>query len=284
MKKLLLIALGVIATVAGASAQDRPRLLDSIMIHSDAPYSVDRPLYRVFGFGGEYTDTIDWRLPNGVREREIPGAPPASLYVMYDAQHVTEPAWIDRDVRGIPDSVASGSARKFSLRYYLEIQRGVGQVITLVMPHALPAGIDSINFRDIIGGTGGILFNETITAGPDSVKITNEGLTRIAMIVYYDGSLVPTGVAEPLAARPAAGLRLVPNPAIDRVTIDATLPAGSRVVVSDLRGATVIDDRADGPSTHRSLAVDGLAAGLYMVRAVGPEGAVIAHSRLIVRQ
>lgn len=284
MKKLLLTAIGVLALATGASAQDRPRLLDSIMIHSDASHSVDRPLYRIFGFGGEYTDTIDSRLPSTTREKELPGAPPASLFVMFDAQHVSEPAWIDRDVRGIPDSVSAGRARKFSLRYVLEIQRGTGQVITIVMPHALPAGIDSINFRDLIGGTGGILFNETITAGPDSVTITNEGLTRIAMIVYYDGSLVPTGVAEPLALRPTAELRLVPNPATDRVTLDAALPAGSRVLVSDLRGTTLIDERTDGASARRSLAVDGLAAGLYMVRAIGPDGAVIAHSRLIVRQ
>lgn len=283
MRLQLLTALALLTLGSAATAQQTKRLLDSIMIHSDAAYNVDRPIFRVFGFGGEYTDTVDYRLPSATRERMIPGPPPASLYAMFDAQHVAEPTWIDRDVRGVPDSVAAGTATNFSLRYILEIQRGTGSDITLVMPRALPRGIDSINFRDIIGGTGGFIFNETITAGPDSVLIPNEGLHTIAMIVYYDANNVSTSVPLPIAGR-AADLRLVPNPALDHVAIDTELPAGSRIVLSDVRGRAVMARSVLEASSREAIAVDGLVDGLYFVRAVAPDGAILAESRLVVRR
>lgn len=278
MKRLLLVALGALGLAATAHAQANLSFVDSILVHSDAPATVDRPLYRVFGFSAGYTDTIDFQLPVN-REREVPAFPPASFYALFDAQNT--PAWIDRDIRGVPDSVASLAASRFSLRYVFDVQRATGQVVTFVMPRALPTGIDSINFRDVIGGTGGLVFNETITAGPDSVAIPNNALTKVAMIVYYNASVIPTGVDDETLPS-IAGLRMAPNPATDQLAVTATLPAGARLLVSDIRGVLAIDDRVETATDRAMIAVDELEPGVYVVRAVAPDGSLLASDRFVI--
>jgi hypothetical protein len=279
MKRLLLVALGIIALSSAASAQQTLGLIDSVLIHTEQPYTVDRPFWRVFGFGFEYTDSIDYRLGSDRREREIPAMPPSTFFVLFDAQDQT--AWIDRDVRGVPDSLATGSTR-FALRYVMDIQRAQGEDVTIVVPRALRRGIDSINFRDLIGGTGGVIFNETITSGPDSVTIPNTALTKIGMIVYYDVDDLTSGIREIVAERETPRLRLAPNPARDRVTIDAALATGTRVVVTDMRGVTLLDERIAESTGHHQLALEELSDGLYFIRAIAPDGATVADNRLIV--
>lgn len=276
MKRLLLIAIGIIAIVATATAQPSLQLIDSLLLHTDAPHNVDRPFTRAFGFSSGYTDSIDYRLSSN-REREVPTFPPSTFSAYFVAQNT--PALIDRDIRGVPDSVRAGTPR-FSLRFILEIQRAQGQVVTLVMPRALPRGIDSINIRDIIGGTGGFVFSETITEGPDSVTIPNNGLTQIAIIAYYDEYDLTGSINEPVAATPS--LRLLPNPAVDRVAIDAALPAGARVVVTDMRGTVVRDERISERTEGLALTLADVGSGIYFVRAFAENGLVIASNRLVI--
>jgi hypothetical protein len=152
------------------------------------------------------------------------------------------------------------------------------------MMRALPAGIDSINFRDIIGGTGGVLFNETITSGPDSVTIPNENLTKIALIVYYDMNDLASAVREPLVEHAQPSLRLVPNPAVASVAIETPMPAGTRLVMNDLRGATFIDERVAEATDRRTLTLESMPGGHYLLRAIGPDGALLAESRLVVER
>jgi hypothetical protein len=279
MKRLLLVAIGLIALTGAVRAQSSIGLIDSVFFHTEQPYNVDRPIYRTFGFGFEYTDSIDYRLGSDRREREIPAMPPSTFFVLFDAQDQT--AWIDRDIRGIPDSIASGSTT-FSLRYHFDLQRAQGEDVTIVVPRTLRRGIDSINFRDIIGGTGGVIFNETITSGPDSVTIPNSALTQIAMIVYYDMNDLTSGISEPIAERGVPSLRLAPNPTTGELRIVASLHAGARLVVSDLRGGVVRNERiAESTSDHR-LSFDGVADGLYFVRLVASDGAIIGENRVLV--
>jgi hypothetical protein len=280
MNRSLLIAALLLAGCSALRAQSTVGMIDSVFVHCEKPASVEKPLYRVFGLGYEYTDSIDYRLPNGRREQEIPAFPPASFYALFDAQNITPPAWIDRDIRAIPDSVTSGGVTKFFLRYVLNIQYGEGSQATLVMPRGLPRGVDSINFRDVIGGTGGFLFDETITKnGADSVTAP-PNLEVIAMIVYYDMTDLTSGIRDVIADRAEPSLRLVPNPARGSVIIDARLPAATRIVMSDLRGAVVREDLVAEATDRHTLALDGMARGTYFVRAIGADGTMVAESRL----
>lgn len=282
MRRLLVIAFGVFTVACTADAQRIYHVVDSVFIHSSAAWNVDRPMYRSFGFSTGYTDTIDYRLQSENREREVPAMPPSTFYALFDSQNPFGPL-IDRDVRGVPDSLADGRSKRFALRYVFDIQRATGQVVTFVLPRAFPLGIDSINFRDIVGGTGGFVFSTTLTAGADSVIIPNDALTQVAMIVYFDANDLPSGVDAPAHSIASSSMRLTPNPATGGVVVAATLNAGSRVVVCNVRGEIVGERRLSESSVRTWLSLEDLADGYYFVRAIAGDGSLIAAERLHVR-
>ncbi|MBC8145976.1 MAG: T9SS type A sorting domain-containing protein [bacterium] len=282
MIRLLSTTLGVLLIAGIASAQQIYHVVDSVFIHTDAAWNVDRPMYRAFGFSTGYTDTIDYRLQSQNREREVPAFPPSTFYALFESQNPAGPL-IDRDVRGVPDSVINGTLSRFSRRYVIEIQRALGQQVTLVMTRAFPLGIDSINFRDIIGA-GGTVFNQTLTAGSDSVIIPHAALTRIAMIVYYDESDLPSAINESWSIAKNTSLPLTPNPATDAVVVEAILSAGSRIIVSDIRGATVSQQRLSESADRTWLSLSPLTDGVYFVRALDDQGSLVASNRLVVRR
>ena len=90
-------------------------------------------------------------------------------------------------------------------------------------------------------------------------------------------SLVVTSTATKAEAARALALRIYPNPATARATVETATP--TRVSVLDLAGRVV---RTAGASQRRhELELDGLAAGLYLVRAVAADGTA-AVQRLAV--
>ncbi|WP_216678928.1 T9SS type A sorting domain-containing protein [Hymenobacter siberiensis] len=79
------------------------------------------------------------------------------------------------------------------------------------------------------------------------------------------------------AAR-ALALSIYPNPATAMATVETALP--TRVTVLDLTGRVV--QAADAAQRRHTLSLTGLAAGVYLVRAEGTDGAA-AVQRLLVR-
>ncbi|WP_216690337.1 T9SS type A sorting domain-containing protein [Hymenobacter siberiensis] len=79
------------------------------------------------------------------------------------------------------------------------------------------------------------------------------------------------------AAR-ALALSIYPNPTTAMVTVETALP--TRVTVLDLTGRVV--QAADAAQRRHTLSLTGLAAGVYLVRAEGTDGAA-AVQRLLVR-
>ena len=79
-----------------------------------------------------------------------------------------------------------------------------------------------------------------------------------------------TGLAPNVAAKPALRLQLHPNPATAQLTITASEPV--RLTCYDLLGRAVPLPSSAIATTENTVAVDQLAAGLYVVRATTADG------------
>ena len=100
--------------------------------------------------------------------------------------------------------------------------------------------------------------------------------TQAGGVLSY-GTRNRTATATKAAAALALALRIYPNPATARATVETAVP--TRVTVLDLTGRVV---RAGGAVQRRhELQLNELAAGVYLVRAVGADGAA-AVQRLAV--
>jgi hypothetical protein len=87
-----------------------------------------------------------------------------------------------------------------------------------------------------------------------------------------------TVTAAQNAAAKALALSIYPNPATATATVETA--AATRVTLLDLTGRVV--QAADVAQRRHALNLSGLAAGVYLVRAEGPDGAA-ATQRLLVR-
>ena len=101
--------------------------------------------------------------------------------------------------------------------------------------------------------------------------------TQAGGVISYGTRNRGTATATKAEAARALALRIYPNPATARATVETATP--TRVSVLDLAGRVV---RTAGASQRRhELELDGLAAGLYLVRAVAADGTA-AVQRLAV--
>ena len=101
--------------------------------------------------------------------------------------------------------------------------------------------------------------------------------TQAGGVISYGIRNRGTATAAKAEAARALALRIYPNPATARATVETAMP--TRVSVLDLAGRVV---RTAGASQRRhELELDGLAAGLYLVRAVAADGTA-AVQRLAV--
>ena len=101
--------------------------------------------------------------------------------------------------------------------------------------------------------------------------------TQAGGVVSYGTRNRGTATATKTEAARALALRIYPNPATARATVETAAP--TRVTVLDLAGRTV--RVADAAQRRHELELSGLAAGLYLVRAVGADGTA-AVQRLAV--
>ncbi|GAB3858944.1 hypothetical protein GCM10028822_34730 [Hymenobacter terrigena] len=101
--------------------------------------------------------------------------------------------------------------------------------------------------------------------------------TEAGGVLSY-GTRNRTVTATRTEAARALALSIYPNPATATATVETALP--TRVSVLDLTGRVV--QAADGAQRRHTLTLTGLAAGVYLVRAEGTDGAA-AVQRLLVR-
>jgi hypothetical protein len=271
----LLIVLGMTATV---SAQESLKVVDSIFFRSDN--SQDFPFYRVFGFGSGHTNLVD---TDEVAFPQLPPAPYlAAGFISEDLQEkYFEHDFVQSDVRGLPDSVAGGNVKQFSLEYEMKFQRGQGQLVTIGFPIRLARGIDSIHIEDV-EGSGGVYSYTYTGANSYLFTIQNKEVAFMRMRVYYN--LVTASVASPAVI--VHNTKIFPNPVRNgqNVTLLSDAPAGSRVVISDLLGQPLFTRSITEQNGRVELDCAPLASGTYFVRLVGNNGDLLDHRQLIVLQ
>jgi hypothetical protein len=125
----------------------------------------------------------------------------------------------------------------------------------------------------------------TLRFAPTTADLNQDGVPELyigteggGIVSYLPGTR--TVLATQATAQAALALSVYPNPTnpATSVTIETAQPTSLRVF--DLTGRLV--RQADATQRRRTLALDGLAAGLYLVRATAPDGTV-ATSKLQVK-
>ncbi len=284
MKRLILsTALLMVIMASVSSAQLALRVMDTLYARTEV--NTDPPLRLRFGLDTAYTDGIDYKGP----EFEIPAIPP-SFYGAFRYQRQTPPEqggdssmYLNADFRGVPDSVGNGTVRRFTMNYVFEVFRNGadGRFLYLEFIRNLSRYIDSVNITDVV--TNGLLLNHTFTKDGGQVLVNNDGLVLFRMVVYInlDLAAVPTELAD---RGSRAGLRLWPNPLRvgQRLTISEAIPAGARVMLTDVRGNATEVFRAAEEREGLGLDLPALAPGLYMIRVIDPTGGVLRDGRVIL--
>lgn len=271
------------ATVtATASAQQwmaGPSAIDTLYFRTEN--SADAPAKLRFGFSPDYTDTIDFKGP----EFEIPGAPPSfyGAFIYQPPDNGNNRPYINADIRGVPDSVLNGGVRRFEIHYVAEAFRNSAEGRLLVAEFARPLApfIDSVRIVDAI--TQGLVVDHTFTHPGGAYTIDNDAITRLTVIAYFNLDVAGV-IADDNTGSDHAELQLGPNPlrAGERLRIGQTIPAGARVIVSDVRGAIV--ETANVVEETKGLAIDlpGVASGIYMVRVLTANGTSLNTGRVVV--
>jgi hypothetical protein len=142
-------------------------------------------------------------------------------------------------------------------------------------------GIDSVRFESIQAGAN---FSHTFTEEGGQVKIPNNFITSLRMIVFYNYERVLS--VPSVVAGEQDRLRLYPNPVRSgrSVKLDGTLPSGGRLVVSDLYGSIVHTQELREAGTGADLALPSLPAGAYTLQVLGDDGDAMRQGRLVVTE
>jgi len=107
-----------------------------------------------------------------------------------------------------------------------------------------------------------------------------------ARLMWLDSKLL-SGVGTEASEQPADGLALVtyPNPARETAAVEMSGPAGTRVrlAVFDLLGRLVVDETRvlDGTASTARLDTGRMAPGVYLVRAIAPNGVAVSRSLVV---
>jgi hypothetical protein len=254
--------------------------MDSVSLKTESIQ--DKPVYRAFGLSGDCTD--GWDIDHETLAPFFPPAP--SFFVVFTSEDILPRLYADpmqSDCRGIPDSVKTGAAMTFSVRYELKFQRGYGNLVTIVFPPRLARGIDSIRIEDVEGL--GSIFRHTYSGGGGadaSFTIQNTALRYFYLTAYYN--VQTAGVGHEDAPVIANDLRIYPNPATSGSQVNFTVdaPAGSRLVVSDMLGQVVASQSVVEGARSFGFDPGSISAGLYMARLVDERGQVLRSGRLTV--
>ena len=279
MMKLLYGLAALAMMTSGALAQNPVHVLENVQLSSNSVEDEVRTL--TFGFGAEYTDTADFAQGEQILP---PFFPPEGFFAFFGIRDGRgSEDFGPKDVRGIPDSVTQRGLDYFSLEYIIRLSRGFGQEITITFPFRLVRGIDSVRFESIQAGAN---FSHTFTeeAGAGQVKIPNNLITSLRMIVFYNYERVLSVPA--VADARDEGLRLYPNPVRSgrSVRLEGALSAGGHLVVSDLYGSIVHTGELREGGAGMNLSLPALPSGAYTVQVRGEGGEVVRQGRLVVTE
>lgn len=274
MKQVLLYvpAVLLLAFVA-ARAQGTVEVRDDVVFSTNDVTEKQQKLS--FGFGTDYTDTTDFNKGEMILP---PFFPPDGFFVYFGVKDkFGSEDFATIDIRGVPDSVKAGR-QFFSQNYLLRIQRHRGQDVSITFPFPMRRGVDSVVFESTQPGAN---FRGVFT-DRGTIKIPNSLITTLKMTAFYN---YDRAAAVPLAhAAGTSGMRLVPNPARIgmMVTAGEGIPANAHLMVTDVRGQIVRDEVARHVGAGVAVDLRGFAPGLYFVRVLGNDGAVLATDRLLV--
>lgn len=271
----MLAGAAMMASALPALAQTPVRSIDSLRVRTDSPDDPTLPRQLVFGYGTDYTDSVDDQ--NGKGEFFLPFGPPSGFYATLEGKGYQGETGIGyKDVRGLPDSVGTGKADTFSLVYTIKLQQGVGTPI-ISAPTPLAQGIDSIHLFSTQPGSN---FTHTFTRQGGEVKLPFKQITTVRMVVYYSYQRT---LSVPMVAEGPARFGVAPNPARsgEPIRLRGEIPAGSRLVVSDMRGATAYSGRVEESTSGTELALPELAPGAYMIRVIGRSGGIVGEGRFV---
>lgn len=274
MKQVLLYvpAVLLLAFVA-ARAQGTVEVRDDVVFSTNDVTEKQQKLS--FGFGTDFTDTTDFDKGEMILP---PFFPPDGFFVYFGVKDkFGSEDFATIDIRGVPDSVKAGR-QFFSQNYLIRIQRYRGQDVSITFPFPMRRGVDSAVFESTQPGAN---FRGVFT-DRGTIKIPNSLITTLKMTVFYN---YDRAAAVPLAdAAGASGMRLMPNPARTGMTVVSGegIPADARLIVTNVRGQIVHDKAARRAGPGGAIDLHGFAPGLYFVRVLGADGAVLAADRLIV--
>ncbi len=269
---------GVVAFMLGiatsaAFGQVPVQVIEEIRFNSN---NTEDGLQRItFGFGAQYTDSVDFDMGEYILP---PFFPPDGFFVFLSVpDNRGAEDFAVKDIRGIPDSVKSGAVNNFALSYSMLLKRGIGQNITISFPRTLVSGIDSVN---VLSPQAGSNFSHTFTREGGQVTI-NPFITRLIMTVYYN---YDRAASAPVENRERSGLALAPNQVRpgQMMSLVGEVPAGARLVVSDLYGTSVWQMNLGEARQGMQLAVPALPTGMYVARLLGADGSMVHQERFTV--
>lgn len=267
---LILIAIATVSIVSECAAQVTPvEIVAAMLFYTEN--SLETPVELRFGFGSKYTDSADY----GLGEFLVPGPPPQSFYVVHTDQDIGQNCMKDRsnwDIRGVPDSVASGSVRQFSLTYEYEMWRYIGQLISCHLSWGIQRGIDSVCVTDFYLSH---IFSHTFINNnqvADTASIPN-GLGLIKMTAYYNIDHLRSAVRDAMNYS-GTEIRVVPNVVRvgERSRILGAIQPNMRAMLVDVSGKVVADFRR---VASEGITMPAVATGMYELVLMTPDGRLV---------
>jgi hypothetical protein len=199
-----------------------------------------------------------------------PPPPPPPPVGAEDSIRIAEPkggeTWHDGDYQRI---TWTSSSTDDSVAVTALLRGGSGEAITVVEIATVPVGNAAVTW--LVPRLADTLFEARV-----AVRLLNAGAADTSGTVEIRHRNIVAGIDDD--ARDAIALRIVPNPASEIVEIRAAGAAEGRVrlYAADGTVARIVELRAGAAQ----LALDGIAAGSYIVEVESPSGRT--YSRLIV--
>jgi hypothetical protein len=277
---LIVAGTALVLTSATAMGQGTVLVIDSVSVRTDDARDNSGGLpYLKFGFGTDYTDGPDTADGKGEFPFPFIGGPGGFAAAMAVVDFQGDPGYDYKDIRGVPDSVTKvNGANYFSLTYTIRIQPGIGNPV-VTTSGALSRGIDSIVVQSTQPGAN---FRHLFLPDGGTVNVGRREITDLELIVYYNYN---RAAAAPVAVREIdlPTLALYPNPVGSNGLLQSsyTVPAGARLVMSDLLGETVITSDISEQGTLR-VAVPNLHSGLYLVRLLSADGSLLRRGSVVI--
>lgn len=272
IRRLLLLTLLLIPALVLKGRAQTVEVIDELSWITDDANDVWPQHTLRYGYGTDWSSKPD--TAGGKGEFIIPGFSPDGFDALFSG---VEDYFGDKsnyaysDVRGVPDSVASGQASKFSLTWTIALHPGLGRPIIETQGN-LRRGIDSVRIRSTASGSG---FDHTFYGkGRETVTMNRSDIRQLEMTVWFDYGLLTSGV--PQGTPVVADAHAVPNPlrSGERFSVVGVNDPEARYTVRDIMGREI--ERSVG---HPPVLIE---SGNYILTVVEANG-TMHRARLIVQ-